>query len=118
MRVNRSGSKIFGAHLTKTEQKALDIEARKSVIKQHKELHLDLDATILYALYENEGFTEKELREFWNGFNKLHDELIEYYMIDSVDAMWVCREKLKQIGIDVEKWAEEDERKAKNEQGN
>lgn len=111
MIVNRSGSKIFGAHMSKAEQKALDIEARKAVLQCEEQYRADLDAAILYFLHTKYGFGEKRLREFWDGFNALHEEMIQHYMVESADAAWVCRDKLKQIGVDVVKWYEEDERK-------
>lgn len=118
MIVNRSGSKIFGAHLSKVERQALNIEVKKAIVENEELYRQDLDAAILYYLNTKYGFGVKRLRDFWDGFNKLHDEMIQHYMIDSEDAAWVCREALKNIGVDVKQWYEEDERKAKNEQGN
>lgn len=115
MIVNRSGSKIFGAHLTKTEQKALDIEAKKAVLQCEEQYRADLDAAILYFLHTKYGFGVKRLREFWDGFNALHEEMIQHYMVESADAAWVCRDKLKQIGVDVVKWYEEDLKGAKDD---
>lgn len=113
MIVNRSGSKIFGAHLTKVERQALDIEVRKAIAENEKIYHADLDAAILYYLHDKYGFGEKRLRDFWDGFNELHGRILRDYMVLNDEAAWVCRDKLKQIGVDVVKWYEEDERKAK-----
>jgi hypothetical protein len=107
MIINRSGSKIFGAYLSKAEQKALDIETRKSIAENEMKYRTELDAAILYFLHEEYGFGEKRLRQFWNGFNKLHDELVERYLVEDYEAAWICQEKLKNIGIDIDEWERE-----------
>lgn len=106
MIVKRSGSKIFGAHLTKNEHLALEIEAKKMIIENEDKYRADMDAAILYYLHTKYGFGVKRLRDFWNGFNKLHDDMIRNYL--EPDAAWVCRVKLRDIGVDVLKWYEED----------
>lgn len=109
MIVNRSGSKIFGAHLSKAERTALDIEVRKAIAENEKTYHMDMDAAILYFLHTKYGFGEKRLRDFWNGFNALHGQILRDYMVLNDEAAWVCRQKLKNIGVDVKAWWEEDE---------
>ena len=113
MIVNRSGSKIFGAHLSKAERTALDIEVRKAIAENQTVYHQDMDAAILYFLHTKYGFGEKRLRDFWNGFNELHGQILREYMVQENEAAWVCREALKKIGVDVKAWYEEDERKEK-----
>ncbi len=107
MMINRSGSKIFGMHMSKAEKQALDIEIRKSIIENEMRYRTELDAAILYFLHEEYGFGEKRLRQFWDGFNKLHDELVERYLVEDYEAAWVCKEKLKNIGIDIDEWERE-----------
>lgn len=114
MIVNRSGSKIFGAHLTKVERQALNIEVKKAIVENEEQYRADLDAAILYFLHTKYGFGVKRLREFWDDFNALHEEMIQHYMIDSEDAAWVCREELKNIGVDVKQWYEEDKLKERD----
>ena len=113
MIVNRSGSKIFGAHLSKAERTALDIEVRKAIAENQTIYHQDMDAAILYFLHTRYGFGVKRLRDFWDKFNELHGQILRDYQVLNEDAAWVCRDKLKQIGVDVKQWYEEDERKAK-----
>lgn len=113
MIVNRSGSKIFGAHLSKAERQALNIEVKKAIVENEEKYRADLDAAILYFLHTEYGFGVKRLRDFWDGFNKLHDDIVHDYMIDSDEAAWVCRDALKRIGVDVKAWYEEDLRKEK-----
>jgi hypothetical protein len=113
MQIKRSGSKIFGAHLTKNEHLALEIEVRKMIVENEDKYRAGMDAAILYYLHDKYGFGIKRLRDFWNGFNELHDEMVRHYLISPQDAAWVCKEKLKRIGVDVDKWYEEDEQALK-----
>ena len=108
MIVKRSGSKIFGAHLTKNEHRALEIETRKMIVQNEEQYRAELDAAILYYLHTEYGFGKQRLRAFWDGFNKLHEDVIKHYVIDPTDAAWVCKTKLKDIGVDVEVWYRED----------
>ena len=77
MIIKRSGSKIFGMHMSKAEKQALDIEIRKSI-------------------------AENEMR-----YRKLHDQLAEHYLVEDYEAAWVCKEKLKNIGFDIDEWERE-----------
>lgn len=114
MIVNRSGSKIFGAHLSKAEQKALDIEVRKAIVEKGEEYYIDLDAALLYYLHDKYDFGIKRLRDFWDGFSKVRKEVTDHYMLESNDDVnWVCKQKLKDIGVDVEQWLADDEKAGK-----
>lgn len=115
MIVNRSGSKIFGAYLSKAEQKALNIETRKSYAKSQEQYCMDFDGALLYYMHTKYGHGKKWLRDFWDGFNKLHTEIVQNYMVGNDEAAWVCREELKKIGVDVKAWYEEDLKKESNE---
>lgn len=107
MIVKRSGSKIFGMHMSKVEQQALDIEIRKSHVKEGKRYYNIYDAGMLYYCHTKYGHTAKWLREFWEGFNEFRKEMMEHYVLEEDDVGWVCMDKLKSIGVDVEKWNEE-----------
>jgi hypothetical protein len=37
----------------------------------------------------------------------LHDELVERYLVEDYEAAWICQEKLKNIGIDIDEWERE-----------
>lgn len=112
MTVNRAGSTIFGAHFSKAEKKALDIEARKAVVKESQRHYSDMDASLLYYAHDKYGWGKKKLRDFWEGFSKIRKELTEWYLLENNDDVnWVCKQKLKDIGVDVEEWLAEDEKK-------
>ena len=114
MFVKRSGSKIFGAQLSKAEEKALDIEVRKAIAENGEKYYADLDAALLYYLHIKYGFGLKRLREFWEGFSIVRKETTEHYLLESNDDVnWLCKQRLKEIGVDVEQWLAEDEKKGK-----
>jgi transposase len=93
--------------MSRAEKKALDIEIRKSFIENEMQYRTDEDAAILYLLHEEYGFGKKRLRKFWDRFNKLHDELIRHYLVEDYETPWICKEKLKNIGIDIDEWERE-----------
>jgi hypothetical protein len=104
MMVNRSGSKIFGLHLTKAERQAFDIEVRKAFIENEELYRLDLIAGYLYWLHTTKGYGKKRLWREFDGFNNMFNEVVQQYLVDPADSTWVCKTKLKSIGVDVEEW--------------
>lgn len=114
MIINRSGSKIFGAHLSKAEQKALDIEVRKAMVEEGRKYYSDLDASLLYYLHVQYGWGLKRLRQFWEGFRIVREEATEQYMLDDNDDVnFLCKQKLKDIGVLVDVWLDEEEKRGK-----
>ena len=100
----KAGGKVYGAHLTAAEKKAMDIEIRRQLAEYDLKHANELDAMILWHLHEEFGFGPKRLKQFYDTFAVRLDELIKHYeMIDS-DMVWLCTYKLKQYGIDIEEW--------------
>ena len=104
MQVKKSGGKIFGAVLTTAEKKALEIEMRKQFAELDAENMVNLDSIILWVLHEQFGFGEKRLKTFFDAFIKHYRALIDYYELDDSDGPYICREKLKEIGVDLDAW--------------
>lgn len=101
-----------------TVQFQLDEEAVKEAMKKQimKELadwdqkhYQELDALVLWVLHEEFGFGEGRLKRFHDRFSKSIDELIERYVMDDSDDVWLCTRKLKEYGIDIEEWNKERE---------
>ena len=107
MQVKKSGKMIFGAALTADEKKAMDIEIKKQLAEFDRKHELEIDALILWTLHEEFGFGAKRLKKFYDIFGKAIDELIKRYEFDDSDRVWICTEKLKDCGVDLEKWAKE-----------
>lgn len=107
MYIRKSGGKIFGASLTASEKKALDIEIKRQLADYDKKHELELDALVLWTLHEQFGFGQERLRRFYNSFGDSINRLIEHYELDDSDKIWICTEKLKDYGINLEDWAKE-----------
>lgn len=106
MLVKKSGGKVFGAVLTAAEKKAMDMEINRQIVEADRQYTDDIDAMVLYTLRVHLGFGIKRLRRFYEAFSAEHDRLIQHYEMPD-DYVWLCKEKLKEIGVDVEAWNRE-----------
>ena len=97
-------------------QEALNLmqipEVRKAVTKQINEqlapaadrFFMDETAVILYTLRETFGFGEKRLKQFYDSYIPHCEALKKHYELSDEDMPFACRLKLKEDGIDIEKW--------------
>ena len=110
MTVEKVSGHIVGAQLTNAEQKALDIEIRKQIVEYDRGYWENIEKAVLYVLHEKYNFGKQRLYDFWKSFLKIHDDLIsKYEMPDDFD--WLVDHKLKDLGIDVHEWNEQELRK-------
>ena len=106
MIVKKSGKNIFGAVLTVSERKAMDIEIQKEIAEFNQKNETEIDAAILWVLHEQFGFGKKRLKRFYDHFIPAYRGLIERYeMLD--EGAWICTRLLKDIGVDMGAWREE-----------
>lgn len=107
----KAGGKVYGAKLSAAERKAMNIEINRQIVESDRIHASDIDATILWVLADVYGWRRKRLRRFWESFRRSHDALLEKYeMQDDPGAdEWLCKTKLKEIGVDVEAWNAERE---------
>lgn len=103
MKIKRSGRMIFGAELTAAERKALDMEIKRQLAEYDTKHKNELQALILWQLHEQLGFGAVRLRRFYDNFDREMDALINRYELDESDNVWICTEKLKEIGVDIER---------------
>src|SRR5574344_211392 len=106
MLIKRSGGKIFGATFTAAETKAMNIEINRQILEADAKYSTDVDAMILWVLHSCFGFGKKRLRRFYDEFSAEHQRLREYYEMPD-DSAWLCKHKLKDIGVDVDEWNNE-----------
>lgn len=106
MLIKKSGGKVFGAALTAAEKKAMNMEINRQIAEADRRYTDDIDAMVLYTLRVHLGFGAKRLRRFYEAFSAEHDRLIQHYEMPD-DFVWLCKEKLKEIGVDVEAWNRE-----------
>ncbi len=107
MRAKKYKGKVYGAQMTSAERKAMDMEIQRQLAEYDKKHLCEVDAVVLWILHEEFGFGKKRLKRFFNTFERAVDDLLERYSMDDKDAIWLCTFKLKQYGIDIEKWHNE-----------
>ena len=107
MRIKKAAGKGYGAAMTVAEKKAMNLEIQRQLAEYDKKHATEIDALILWVLHSEFGFGEKRLRRFYDRFNKAIAELLERYVMEENDKVWLCTYLLKQYGIDLEKWREE-----------
>jgi hypothetical protein len=107
MVVKKFKGKVIGAELTADERKAIDIEIRKQLAEMDRKNSCEFDAMVLYILHKEFGFGPKRLKQFYDNFTEGLKNMLERYEMDESDQVWLCTYKLKQIGVDVEKWHNE-----------
>lgn len=104
MRVKQIAGKVYGADLTKKEQQAMEMEIRKQIAEDNEKNANEIDALILWLLYEEFDFTEEQLKHFHDSFFPAVKELTERYELPGSDTPWLCTKKLLDHGIDISKW--------------
>lgn len=104
MQIKKAGGKIYGANLTAQERKAMNMEIQRQLHEYDKAHMKEFDAVILYVLRQVFGFGEKRLRQFYDRFNTEVDALLQRYLMEEGDKVWLCTEMLKRDGIDIEQW--------------
>lgn len=88
--------------LNKQAQTAFDDEVNRQLEERSKDWYVNVDALILYVLHERFGFGKDRLMKFFYGLIDTNEELISHYHMK--DAEFICKTKLKDIGVDVEQW--------------
>lgn len=96
---------------SKREEKAMMEEINRQVKAADENYWTDITAMILWAVREHvrkkykKILGKKRLRDFFMDFDEIHKELVAYYELNQTDAPWIARLKLKELGIDVERWS-------------
>lgn len=86
------------------KQKKQAIEAGMNIIRERlPEVIENVEAIILWQLHEQYGFGKERLLKFFNATAPMINGMLEYYNYQSdEDAIWVCKHKLKEIGINID----------------
>lgn len=111
MVVKKLGGKVYGADFTAAEKKAIDLEIQRELAEYERKHINETDALVLYVLHEVFGFGAKRLKVFYERFDPELQKLLDRYEMDVSDETWLCTRKLKEIGIDIEEWAKENQAK-------
>lgn len=90
--------------MTPTMEQAMMHEINQQCLEADKRFSLDLDTMVIWTLYQCYGWREKRLHDFYLAMAKEHRRMREFY---EMDDLYPERYKLKEKGIDIEKWQEE-----------
>ena len=108
MRVNKHNGKIYGAGFTTAERKAIELEIGRQIAEANEQNVSNIDALVLYTLMAHYGWKKDRLYKFWRAFGQEHTELCDRYRMYGVgDNTWLAKQKLKDIGVDVDEWYKE-----------
>jgi hypothetical protein len=102
--IKKSNGRVYGANLTAAEKKAMDLEIQRQFAEYLNKSENEISAIILWELHEQFGFGPKRLKYFYIHFGKSVKELIARYELENSDDIWLCTRKLKEIGVDLDKW--------------
>ena len=107
MKLKKYGGKVYGAQLSKNEQKAMDIEIENQIAEYDRK-HLDeVAACVLWTLHETNGFGPKRLKEFYDIFIANYIVMINGYGLGKSNNLWDYTNKLSDYGFDISRIREE-----------
>ena len=113
MNFKKHKGKIFGVEFNKAEQKALDMEFRKTLAEYDRKNEDELDAIILWVLHTVFGFGPIRLKRFYDGFRPEMQALMDRYEMEECDQVWLCsymlNNYLASYGTSLEEWRKESE---------
>ena len=105
----RSIPKIQG--FNKQWQEAANQEIRRQLEYHAENSALCFDACVLLALNQAEGWGKRRLRKFWEAYEKVERDMMEYFQTAPMstasgrfDSEFYAVETLKRIGVDVPHW--------------
>lgn len=96
--------KSRGAAFTKAEQKAIDAEIGRQLAEASRQYQREVTALVLWELHEQLGLGAYRLKKFYDRFDSAFDELIQRYELGEEDYYWICTEKLKKLGVNLDSW--------------
>ena len=100
--------KIFGVTFSKAEQVAIDRAIGEQIVEMDRQMELDRDSSILWMLHEQFGFGHDRLFRAWKLMYEDTKKLQERYELGPEDGGWLCRQRLKELGVDLERWYEDE----------
>ena len=100
----KAAGKLFGVEFNKTEQKIVNKALGEQWAEMGRQMEMDQDSSVLWMLHEQFGFGPKRLYKAWKLMHEDNKKLQERYEMGPEDGGWLCRQKLKQYGVDVERW--------------
>lgn len=102
--INIKLSDLGRSVMTPTMREAMMHEIYQQCLDADAQLSLDLDTVVIWTLYQCYGWRDKRLHEFYLAMVAEHRRMREYY---ETDTPYPERCKLRERGIDIQKWQEE-----------
>jgi hypothetical protein len=94
-----------GYHFSSTERKLVNDMIRQQILQQEHRLSMEVDAAWLWQLYQQYEWPEEKLHEIYRNMAVDHAEIRKRYELAPMDgAGWLYVQKLRERGIDLEKW--------------
>lgn len=100
--------KIFGVDFNKAEQVAIHKALGEQIVEMDRQMELDRDSSILWMLHEQFGFGHDRLFKAWKLMYEDTKKLQKRYELGPEDGGWLCRQRLKELGVDLERWYEDE----------
>lgn len=100
---------VFDVELTSAEKRVLDEEIRKEAAEFYRKSMIEIDAIVIWELYQQLDLDEADLKQFFDGFNDTLQNLLDHYEMGSDAADWLCTNRLLAEGIDILAWEKEAE---------
>lgn len=98
-----TGAEMVKAALKGPGKAAMRREINAEILEADKRFTLDLDTMVLSTLHHEYGWGPKRCKDFYIRMFQHHLEMRKFY---EMDDLYPERYKLKEAGIDVEKWYE------------
>ena len=87
---------------TPIEKHAVNVEIRKQIAENMENMNADLTAIVLWQLHSQLGFGKERLLRFYERFAPALRELVDYYEMPQNDQGFICKQRLKELGIDTD----------------
>lgn len=113
MTFKKSGKTIFGMSLNAAEQKFLDQEIQRQYSEYLRDHEVAIEAQLLWFMHVHEKHGVKRLKDDFRVFAPLIGELIQAYEMADKDGGWLCVNRLKAMGVDIQEWKKELEQNEK-----
>ncbi len=103
MHVKKAGGRVYGADLTAAERRGMNLEIERQLAEHTRKHAVELEAMVLWVLHEQFGFGISRMQQFSENFEPLMVELITRYDMPDTDRAWLCTQKLKEYGVDLDR---------------
>ena len=102
----KHGKQLFGVAFTEKEEAIIDAEiehrAKEQEVKYLEEFESNIDAQLLGYLHCKMHWGKEGLTKVFYEFGEFMNELTDYYQMKESDTSFTAKQKLKDMGVDVD----------------